>query len=310
MAVSPGQRRAGQRHVDASSTAAIASTIGLVPVWLVSMLVFWWPVHLLVPVPFWAAAGGYLLVGTVLLSRRAQRVFLGRVLGARAPTTAERRVIEPLWQDVLMSARLSPAQFVLAVSESDDLNAFASGGHLVVITTEAIASLPPHELQGVLAHELGHHLGFYGVALTVGYWLALPVMALARAGMFCQNVAIAATETFASGSTVLTAIGRVVGGALRIVALPLLASLAAWQAVGGIIGRSAEFRADQRAVELGYGLELAAAMRRSAPTEPPAASRTWRERLFGSHPPLRTRVARVEAAVRRVPVDDETTFDF
>ena len=45
----------------------------------------------------------------------------------------------------------------------DELNAFACGGHLVVVTTFAIDELPEHELAGVLAHELSHHLGMHTV---------------------------------------------------------------------------------------------------------------------------------------------------
>jgi Zn-dependent protease with chaperone function len=72
-----------------------------------------------------------------------------------------------------------------------------------------------------------------------------------------------------------------------------------WRSVGGLVSRQAEFRADEWAVRLGFGTELAAAMRRTASEEPPAQSRSWSERAFGSHPPLRTRLAKVEALTRR-----------
>ena len=44
-------------------------------------------------------------------------------------------------------------RFVIAVLPIDELNAFACGGHLVVVTSYAIYTLPRDELSGVLAHE-------------------------------------------------------------------------------------------------------------------------------------------------------------
>ena len=80
----------------------------------------------------------------------------------------------------------------VAIYPGDELNAFACGGHLVVVTSFAIEELTARELSGVLAHELSHHLGLHTVALTLGHWLSLPVLLLARVGFFLQNVARAA----------------------------------------------------------------------------------------------------------------------
>jgi Zn-dependent protease with chaperone function len=292
--------RSAARRPDSWSIAAFGSTLLFVPVWLLALAVFWLALRIVVKVPFWLFALVHLALGLTLLSRTMQQVFLARLLGARRPTATERRVLEPLWQDVLLHTRLSPAHFVLAVSDSDELNAYACGGNLVVVTTGAMHGLPGRELQGVLAHEVGHHLGLYGVALTIGYWLALPAVALARIGFFLQNVAQAATDSFARGSSVLTAIGTTVSILLRAVSWVFLLGVMAWQAVGSVVSRSAEFRADERAVELGFGRELAAAMRRSAADEPALASRTRADRVFGAHPPIRTRIARVEALTRRL----------
>jgi Zn-dependent protease with chaperone function len=291
--------RSAARRPDSWAVAALASTVLFVPVWLAALAVFWFALRLVLVLPFWLFALGHLALGLTLLSRTMQRVFLARLLGARRPTPAEHRLLEPLWQEVLLRTRLSPAHFVLAVSDSDELNAFAGGGNLVVVTTGAMRGLPGRELQGVLAHEVGHHLGLYGVALTIGYWLALPAMALARIGFFLQNVAQAATDSFARGSSVLTVAGTTLSLLLRAVAWLFLLGVMAWQAVGGVVARSAELRADERAVELGFGRELAAAMRRSAVDEPSAASRTRADKVFGAHPPIRTRIARVEALTRR-----------
>ena len=102
-------------------------------------------------------------------------------------------VIEPVWDDLARAAGLRHDRYVVRILESDELNAFACGGHLVVVTSFAVEHLSPRELAGVLAHELSHHIGLHTVALTLGHWLSLPVVLLARVGFFLQNVARAAT---------------------------------------------------------------------------------------------------------------------
>lgn len=296
-------RRANStRHLEVSSFAAFLPLLALVPVWLVALTSFWFPVWLVVRnPPLWLVAVVHVGMGLALLFRPVAQRFLTQLLGTRPPTAGERRHVEPLWQGVLLHTRLGSKRFILAVVDSDDLNAFASAGRLVVVTTGALETLPPAELQGVLAHEIGHHLGLDGAAITLGYWLALPVLALARVGYFLQNVATAATQTFASASPVWTLVGRGVAGILRGIAKVLEGSIRVWQALGGIATRRAEYRADDWAVRLGFGLELAAAMRRTVNDEPPASHRSRADRLFGTHPPLRTRIARVEARARQAP---------
>jgi Zn-dependent protease with chaperone function len=279
-----------RRRLDGPSVGAFVPIVGLAPIWLVAVAVFWLPLRLLLHLPYWAAVLIHLGLGLTLLYRPIQQLFLMRLLSARVPTADERRHLEPLWQGVLANTRMGRRQFVLAVADSDDLNAFASGGHLVIVTTGALHSLPGAELQGVIAHEIGHHQGLVSTVLVV--------MALARVGFFLDNVATAATRAFAD-----TAAVRVLGGAaamvLRALAWVFQVGIVVWQSIGGIVSRQAEFRADEWAVNAGFGVELAAAMRRTAMDEPTASGRSWGERVFGSHPPLRTRIAKVEALTRR-----------
>lgn len=287
------------RHrVDAPSFAALLPILALTPIWLIAVGVFWLPLRAIFHMPYWVMAAAHLALGLMLFVRQIQQRFLMRLLGAREPNPIERRHLEPLWQAVLINARMARRKFVLAVTDSDDLNAYASGGHLVIVTTGALTNLPGTELQGVMAHEIGHQLGWVSTVLVFGYWLALPVLALARFGFFLDNVATAATSAYADSSSTRF-VGRAVAALLRAVAWVFQSGIVIWQSIGGIVSRYAEFRADAWAVELGFGAELAAAMRRTAFEEPPVGSRTWGERVFGSHPPLRTRIAKVEALTRR-----------
>jgi Zn-dependent protease with chaperone function len=223
---------------------------------------------------------------------------LTRLLGARRPTRDERARLETAWRSVLQAAHLPQRRYVLAVLPSDELNAFACGGHLVVVTTLAVETLPRDELTGVLAHELSHHLGFHTVALTVAQWLSIPVWLLARIGFFLQNVAQAATSSFAGDSTLLLLLGRTVSAVLTAVSWVFLAGLMAANALGNWAGRGAEFQADERAVTLGFGRELSNALRRVMAEGGGTRPLTWRERLVATHPPARTRIAKIDA-IRR-----------
>ena len=112
--------------------------------------------------------------------------WLPLVFGARRPSRDERDLIEPLWRQIAQANHLPADRYILRVLPLDELNAFACGGHLVVVTTFAIDVLPERELAGVLAHELSHHLGMHTVALTIRHWWSLPVVLLARIGFFLR----------------------------------------------------------------------------------------------------------------------------
>jgi Zn-dependent protease with chaperone function len=296
---SPSSPRAStRREVDTSALTAFAPVLALAPLWVLAVALIWWPVQLVWAVPFVWFAAGLLLAGVILFWRPAQRLVLTRLLGARTPHPAERGRLVPAWKAVAQANHLPPERYVLAIIDDDEVNAFACGGHLVVVSSYAVAALEPDELRGVLAHELSHHLGSHTIALTIAQWLSLPILVLARVGFFFQNVAQAAAETLARNSASLEALGRVVAFVLNAVAWVFLAGLLAANVIGNVVGRSAEFQADRRAVEMGYGPELARALRRVLASGAGGRPRSTSERLFASHPPARTRVARIEALLR------------
>jgi len=276
----------------------MAPLAAVVPVWLLAIAVFWVPVHLVWQVSYLAFALIYLLLGFVLFLRPVQLYVLAPLLGARRPTDDERAQLLPAWRPVLQVNDLPQHRYVLAVLPSNELNAFACGGHLVVVTSYALEELPRDELSGVLAHELSHHLGLHVVALTVAQWLSLPVLLLARIGFFLQNVASAATTSFVQHSSAMTAVGRLVSAALTAVSWVFLSGLVASNALSNAVGRNAEFQADARAVSMGFGRPLAMALRRALAQFGNARPITWREKLAMSHPPARTRVARIDATLR------------
>ena len=145
---------AGGRHLDGSALATLVPTLALLPISLVALAAFWFPVSLLVPIPYWLFAVVYLGAGVLLCLRPVQQLLLRWLFGARRPQPAELRRLRPVWDDVVRQAGFPKDRFVLAVVDSDELNAFACGGHVVATSTAALALLPDDELHGVLAHEL------------------------------------------------------------------------------------------------------------------------------------------------------------
>jgi Zn-dependent protease with chaperone function len=291
-------RRGTRRNLESSAVAAVAPVVAVAPVWLLAIAVFWWLIHLVWHVGFLLFAGGYLLAVVVLFLRPVQVFVLAPLLGARRPDEHERAILAPAWRPVLQSNDLPSRRYVLSVLPSHDLNAFACGGHLVVVTSYAIEALPRDELSGVLAHELSHHLGFHTVAMTVAQWLSVPVLLLARIGFFLQNVASAATSSFASHSSSMTAVGRTVAAVLTAVSWVFLSGLVLSNLLSNIVGRNAEFQADKRVVAMGFGRPLAMELRRVLSQFGTDRPTTWRDRVAMTHPPARTRVARIEGMLR------------
>ena len=287
-----------RRRVDSSAVSAFLPVVAVIPLWLLALAVVWLPLRVVWHISFVALAVGYLAAVLLLFLRPVQVVLLAPLLGARRPTRHERATLDIAWRSVLQANRLPARRFVIAVLPIDELNAFACGGHLVVVTSYAIDTLPRDELSGVLAHELSHHLGSHTVALTIGHWLSLPVFILARIGFFLQNVATAATRTFARRSSSLTVIGQLASTLLMAVSWIFLSGLLLSNAIANVVGRNAELQADRRAVTMGFGRPLASALRRVINERRGERPTTLRERLAATHPPARTRVAQIEALLR------------
>jgi Zn-dependent protease with chaperone function len=303
MSVSTSERRkrrnaVGGRSVDGSAISAFVPVLAVLPMSLLALFLFWLPVQLVWSISFGWFVAGYIALGVLLFLRPVQALVLMPLLGAHPPTADQRAQIDVAWRSVLQANALPPRRYVLGVLPADELNAFACGGHLVIVTSFAIAELPRDELSGVLAHELSHHLGLHTVALTISHWLAAPVLLMARIGFFLQSVATAATTSFARNSASFTALGKLITALLTAISWVFLSGLLVTNFIANASGRNAEFEADRRAVDMGFGRPLASALRRVLPLEDHPTTRL--QRLAASHPSSRTRIARIDAYVRRL----------
>jgi len=281
-----------------SAATAIAPLLVVAPFWFALMWAAGRLLGVITPLPWWSVPLAWLAGGLTLLWRPVQVAVLAPVVDGRAPTASEWNRLNPIWDSVCARAGLRGDRFVLRVVDSDDLNAFACGGHLVLVTTFAIDHLSDEQLAGVLAHEVGHHLGLHTVALTATHWLSLPIAQLARLAFRLQNIATAATQAFVAHSSALTALGRVLAGSARGVAWALLSVVYASDAISNLVAHRGEFDADRCAIQMGFGAPLAAALREVVALGHGQRAVGWRARLSTAHPAARTRIARIEAILR------------
>jgi len=286
------------RRFDGHAAAAFVPVVALVPAWLAAIWPLWWVVDVVQPVSYLVFAASMLAAGTLLFARPVQRLVLTRLLGARTPTADETQVLGRAWRVVAQATHVPARRYVLAVIDSDELNAFASGGHLVIVSSWAVENLAHDELCGVLAHELSHHLGMHTVALTIGQWLTLPIVLLARIGLLLQNIADAAAGTLTTRSSAGDLAGRTIAGLLTSVSWIFLAAITVSQQIGNILGKGAEFKADESVIAMGFGRELRAALAIVVADGRGERARGWRERMLTAHPPARTRIARIDARLR------------
>jgi len=288
-----------KRRVEYSAVTAFAPVLALFPVWLGAVALLWIPCTLLFDVPFTHFAIGEFLFGIVLFSRPVQRLLFVRLLGTRQPTEIERAHLEPAWKVVEQHVGIRPGRFVLSVADVDDINAFACGGHMLVVSAFSIEHLTEDELTGVLAHELSHHLGGHTIALTVAQWMSMPILGLAQLGIRVRDIGLRISKRLEVKYATFKLVGWIINIVLTSLSRVLLVGFLLAQSLGEIVGRSAEFQADRRAHAMGFGRELRYALTRVIHRTPANEPKQFLSRVLLSHPPAIDRVARLDAMLNR-----------
>ncbi len=288
-----------RRQLDTTAIAAVAPVVALLPVWLIAIGFIWLPLRLTSDVSYLFFATMAMLLGVVLFSRPVQRIVFARMLGARPPTSREHLALQPAWNIVSQANHFSPNRFVLTVVDSDETNAFACGGHLLVVSSYAIDHLRQDQLTGVLAHELSHHMGGHTVALTIAQWMSLPIIGLARLGIWLRDVSRRATTPFTERYVFVRFVMQAIAALLTAVSYVLLSGFNTAQTLNNRIGRASEYRADARAMEMGFGNELLSALRNTTHQANLTGMRLAPTISTLTHPPAGTRIAKLEALLKR-----------
>lgn len=276
-------------------------------------------VRLTIGVPLWVAYGLWCASAVGYGLRPVQRAMARLLWPIRRPTPEERGRLERVWDRVVAHAGVSDRRFRLLVVDLPEVNAHSIGRDLICVTTGALAELGDRELAGVLAHELGHHLRMHTSASAFLVWVLLPLQGVALVGNLIAAPPAALARRLAARWPEHRLAGACARGSSRlgetirtVFAAPGAAAFAAKNAAG----RSAEYRVDAFAVEVGLGAELLSALRWFAAGERAAggraadrAVRRGRARHAAvriprpTHPPLDRRMARIAARVETAPAD-------
>lgn len=290
--------RRRKTFIDSSALTAIVPVLALLPAWLAAMSLIWFVVAIPFDTSYVTFIGTAALASVVMFLPATQRIFVTRMLGVRTPERDERRRLDTAARMVLAAARTPKRRFVFAIDESSDVNAFACGGHILVVSSFALDKLDDDELLGVVAHEFSHHLGAHTVGLSFAQWFSLPVLLFARLGEFTRKVARSPLRRLEAMEGAARHIARALDVVLRGFSWLFGATLVTAQRLNDLVGRDAEFHADRRVVELGFGRQLSRSLTHVAARDGSSIGRSRHERIFSSHPPARTRIARIEALLR------------
>lgn len=244
------------------------------------------------------------------------------IFPVRRPRPEEQGALSSAWHNVTRAAGVRASDYSLWVEDTDQLNALAAPGRIVAITSAALR-LGPRELEAILAHELGHHLGGDQRARMLSYWYALPLTLLwrllrritwrlavfvAQAAHIVGAVGVLGLvgvrkpmDTIAFAVAVVSRIAillAVAGAAVvhfgAVVAVPLAAILLEPFAERAQ-RRRGELDADRTAVDLGYGSEMRAVLDLWSRRGEPAGRLA---RLLDSHPEVAARIVAVETRIR------------
>jgi Zn-dependent protease with chaperone function len=245
-----------------------------------------------IPVVIW------ILSGLVIFWPRTEDYLARYLFRLRRPTMLEQQKLDVAWRAVCSQVHVDPQYYKLWIEESDDINGYAMAGKSIAVTRWALNSLPPRQLQAVLAHELGHHQGGNTWTALVVFWYALPgrsVAGLVRAISGTNPVVGCLVAAFLFLSAVGLALDswifhRSWGWGFYAV-LPFLVPIPlAW------FTRKSELMADQVAADLGYARDTVAFLYDLQAQGEDVARRAagWRGAVYSRHPSVADRITALE----------------
>ncbi len=253
----------------------------------------------------WIAVGVWLLAGGLMLLRPVDALVARVVDRLRQPTGEESQKLDPAWRAVAGTAGVDAAKYSLWIEDVTAVSAMASGGHTVAVTRWALTTLPPRQLEAVLAHELAHHLGGHTWAGALSSWYSLPSRG---AVWLVRGIVRVARRVPAVGCVITALVVMAVGGMLLSsvifgyfpTQLILIVVALAAPVILAWFRRRAEKNANQVAASLGYGHPLLDALyawqAQNRDIERRAAGR--RVALMSFHPSVAEQIIALEKYMR------------
>ncbi|GAC1522648.1 MAG: zinc metalloprotease HtpX [Thermoleophilaceae bacterium] len=240
-----------------------------------------------------------LLVGQLFLSDR-----LGLLaMGAKEVTPAQEPALHAMVERLCIQADLPKPR--LAIADTPVPNAFAMGRspkNAVVCVTSGITSLlEPHELEGVLAHELTHVRNRDVLVMTIASFFATVAAMITQFGFFFGG-GMGRDDNDGEGGFAVVLLASF---AVYIISFFLMLSLSRYREFGAdrgsalITGRPSALASAlmkiSGAMDRVPKQDLRAAGQMSAFFIVPASVKGTVREIFSDHPPLEKRIARLEA---------------
>jgi len=236
---------------------------------------------------FWSVVGTVFGCAIFVVTPPGQAL-LRFTLGFRQPIGSESQRLQPLLDGLsdkvteLSGRDLKP---VLYMVDDPAPNAMAVGGHSVGVTRGLLDTFDDAEIQGILAHELGHL--YYrdsrqGAAMYGAFW---PTLLVHRLLSFILPM-IAPTSLFSLlliGMFYLLLLGILWG---------IIIILWLWNLVINLLSRRQEYRADAFAAELGLRDEMIRGLEKLSVMD--YGKKGLIARLQDAHPNIMSRIGRLE----------------
>ena len=159
------------RRVEVSTATLLLSAVPwffwsfAVVSWVVGIIGFGWG---------WLLVAIWIASGVVVFLRPVEDALARYLFRLREPTLVEEQRIRPIWARIVNQAGIPQNRYAVWILESDEPNATPTPGHIVGLTRWSLYTLPPSNLEAVLAHELGHHLGGRDWIGLLSFWYSIP----------------------------------------------------------------------------------------------------------------------------------------
>lgn len=190
----------------------------------------------------------------------------------------------------------------LYILPSNDINAFACGFRHIAVTRGVLKNIDEMTLSAILAHEISHIINLDVVFKRIAFFNVFIIMVYLTILSTISNILIW------GAFFVLCLFGICKGAVSMFIVSEILKVLKAFfsgiqkiivvifQVIIGIISRHSEYRADNYAVQLGYGLQLQYFLNRFTSTEE-QSKRTLQDVLYDTHPAPEQRITKIQKEI-------------
>lgn len=206
-------------------------------------------------------------------------------------TTEDKNYLEPLFQEVYEDAMKYNSNLKsnveLFINEDKTPNAFACASHTICVTRGAIYTFSKEELQGVLAHELGH-LSNNDTRVSMIFFIGnLLFLMVALLFNFFYSISCSIIYQKSGNSTFLVTILNYIKYAIS----SLIGFVVS--AIFSLNSRICEVKADKFASDVGYGMNLKEALEVLKKIDNNSKMGLM-EKIYATHPDLDIRISKIE----------------